>query len=75
MTHHWQDRARRAENRCRHLEGQLAGKQTEIDALKYRLEKAEEALRKATTKPKADRRAVLPFPLPCCSGPEPMGAA
>jgi predicted nucleic acid-binding Zn-ribbon protein len=75
MTHHWQARAQRAENRCKHLEAQLSGKQTEIDALKYRLERTEEALRKATTKPKAERRAVLQFPLHPEPGPEPRGAA
>jgi len=75
MTHHWQAKAQRAENRCRHLEGQLAGKQMEIDALKYRLERAEEDLRKATAKPKAVRRAVLQFPLQPEPGPEPKGAA
>ena len=61
MTHRWKERAKRAENRCKHLEAQLSGKQMEIDALKYRLERAEEALRKATTKPKVERRAVLQF--------------
>lgn len=75
MTAHWRARAERAENRVRHLEAQLSGKQMEIDALKYRLERAEEALHKATTKPKAERRAVLQFPLQPEPGPEPRGAA
>lgn len=75
MTHHWQDRALRAENRCKHLEAQLSGKQMEIDALRMRLQDAQEALRRATTKPKAERRAVLQFPLQSEPGPEPLGAA
>lgn len=76
MTAHWRTRAERAENRVRHLEAQLSGKQMEIDALKYRLERAEEALRKATVKPKAGRRAVLQFPLQSDRmTPDPLGAA
>ena len=78
MTHRWKERAKRAENRCKHLEAQLEWKQTEIDALRMRLQDAQEALRKATTKPKAERRAVLQFPLQTDNmtpGSDPLGAA
>lgn len=76
MTAHWRARAERAEGRCKHLEAQLSGKQMEIDALKYRLERTEEALRKATAKPKAERRLVLQLPLQSDRmTPDPLGAA
>ena len=47
----------KAEARQRRIEAL----ELERDGLLFRLEKAEEALRKATTKPKAERRAVLQF--------------